>query len=186
MSGNTKPNPFDPASLRLPDDELGDIETEMVMTTIEVRKPKRDEFVRTHPDQRAIVATIEVDRDIYIVDPSMRNELAGEWTPTEIRVAVNRDDTPFLWPVKQAKQGERQLGWHASGKAAAELAEKSWVRVKPNMAKGAYDAAKAIGELEPPKFPDKTMTELLEIGFGNGRLIDSPDHPVVKRLRGEE
>lgn len=181
-----KPNPFDPESLRLSDDEAGDIDVEPLLTVVEVRKPKRDEFVRVHPEHHAVVAIIEVDRDVYLVDPSMRNELAGEWKPADMRVAVNRDGTPFLWPVKQAKAGESQSGWHASAKAVAAAAEHDWVRAKANMSKGAYDAQKAKGQLESPVFPDKSFTELLEAGFGDGKLIDSVDHPVVKRLRGEE
>lgn len=182
----TSPNPFDPSSLRLPADEVGDIETETLITSIEVRKPKRDEFFRVDPNRHETIATIEMDRDVYVVSPAMRNELAGEWTPADLRVAVNRDETVFLWPVKQAKAGERQIAWHASANAAASEAERSWVRIKANMNKGAYDAVRAKGELEAPKFPDLTMTELLELGFGAGRLIDSPEHPVVKKLRGEE
>lgn len=181
-----KPNPFDPDSLRLSEDEAGDIDVEPLLTVVEVRKPKRDEFVRVHPDHHAVVPIIELDRDVYLVDASMRNELAGEWTPADMRVAVNRDGTPFLWPVKQPKAGERQIGWHASAKAVAAAAETDWVRAKANMSKGAYDAQKAKGKLEAPLFPDKTFSELLEAGFGDGKLIDSVDHPVVKRLRGEE
>lgn len=181
-----KPNPFDPESLRLPGDEMGDFDVEPLLTVVEVRKPKRDEFVRVHPEHHAVVPIIEVDRDVYLVDASMRNELAGEWTPADVRVAVNRDGTPFLWPVKQPKPGERQIGWHASAKAVAAAAETDWVRAKANMSKGAYDAQRAKGQLEPPAFPDKSFTELLEAGFGDGKLINSVDHPVVKRLRGEE
>lgn len=181
-----KPNPFDPEALRLSDDDASDIDVEPLLTVIEVRKPKRDEFVRVHPDHHAVLPIIEIDRDIYLVDASMRNELDGEWTRADVRVAVNRDGTPFLWPVKQSKPGERQIGWHASGKAVAAAAEHDWVRAKANMSKGAYDAQKAKGKLEPPVFPDKSFTELLEAGFGDGKLINSVDHPVVKRLRGEE
>lgn len=181
-----KPNPFDPESLRLSEDETGDIDVEPLLTVVEVRKPKRDEFVRVHPDQHAVMPIIEVDREVYLVDPSMRDELAGEWTPADVRVAVNCDGTPFLWPVKQPKAGDRQTGWHASGKAVVAAAETDWVRAKANMSKGAYDAQKAKGQLEAPAFPDKSFTELLEAGFGDGKLINSVDHPVVKRLRGEE
>jgi hypothetical protein len=186
QNNKSKPNPFDPESLRLSEDEAGDIDVEPLLTVVEVRKPKRDEFVRVHPEHHAVVPIIELDRDIYLVDASMRNELAGEWKPADMRVAVNRDGTPFLWPVKQAKPGESQSAWHASAKAVATAAEHDWVRAKANMSKGAYDAQKAKGQLEAPVFPDKSFTELLEAGFGDGKLINSIDHPVVKRLRGEE
>ena len=34
-----------------------------------------------------------------------------------------------------------------------------------------------------PRWPTATFQEIIEIAFA-GRLIDSVDHPVVKRLRG--
>ncbi len=43
----------------------------------------------------------------------------------------------------------------------------------------------ATGELPGPEWPQESLGELLKIAFKGGKLIDSVDHPVLKRLRGE-
>jgi hypothetical protein len=48
---------------------------------------------------------------------------------------------------------------------------------------GAYRFYEAEGVLSEPLWPEKTLSELLEIGFKD-RIIDSVDHPVIRRLRG--
>ncbi len=53
------------------------------------------------------------------------------------------------------------------------------------MSLGAYRIFEATGELPEPEWPVENMRDLLEIAFKGGRLIDSIDHPVLKRLRGE-
>jgi hypothetical protein len=38
--------------------------------------------------------------------------------------------------------------------------------------------------MEEPVWPEEPFNELLRIAFRD-RIISSPDHPVVKRLRGQ-
>ena len=59
-----------------------------------------------------------------------------------------------------------------------------WVRLKANRALGAYEITEAPGSIPEPVWPTHTFADLLRIGF-RGRTIDSIDHPVLKRLRGE-
>jgi hypothetical protein len=40
-------------------------------------------------------------------------------------------------------------------------------------------------EVSEPVWPTATFKELLRIAFGNGRLIDSLEHPVIQRLLGK-
>ena len=58
------------------------------------------------------------------------------------------------------------------------------VRVSANMSLGAYDIYKALGNLSDPEWPDESMDEIVRIAFRNS-FIDSYDHPVLRRLRGE-
>jgi hypothetical protein len=48
---------------------------------------------------------------------------------------------------------------------------------------GAYEFATALNGLADPTWPDITFNEVLKIAFRD-RIIDNPDHPVIKRLRG--
>jgi hypothetical protein len=41
-------------------------------------------------------------------------------------------------------------------------------------------------EIGKPNWPDVEFTKLLETAFGNGRLIDREDHPVLQQLLGRE
>jgi hypothetical protein len=73
--------------------------------------------------------------------------------------------------------------WHRSAAEAAELAMQRWIRLKANMALGAYEIFEASGTIPDPVWPDLSFQELLRIGFRD-RLVDRIDHPVIKRLRG--
>ena len=44
-----------------------------------------------------------------------------------------------------------------------------------------YDVAP--DDLGDPRWPDKTMRELVELGF-NGQVIDCADHPIVLEYQG--
>jgi hypothetical protein len=52
------------------------------------------------------------------------------------------------------------------------------------MGLGAYDVYQATGQLGEPQWPAVPFKELLRVAF-KGRFIDSLDHPVLRRLRGE-
>ena len=52
------------------------------------------------------------------------------------------------------------------------------------MALGAYAMYEASSTIPDPIWPTATLKELLKIGFKD-RLVDSLDHAVIKRLRGE-
>jgi hypothetical protein len=63
-------------------------------------------------------------------------------------------------------------------------AQDRWVRVNANMDAGGYDLMYAEGNLPDPKWPDMTWGDILMRAF-KGRVIDSLDHPVCRKLRGE-
>jgi hypothetical protein len=52
------------------------------------------------------------------------------------------------------------------------------------MALGAYDVFQATGDLPEPEWPGLPFRELLRVAFRD-RFIQSEDHPVLRRLRGE-
>jgi hypothetical protein len=68
---------------------------------------------------------------------------------------------------------------------AADLAKKQWVRVAPNMALGAYDLAVAPNHVAEPQWPELTFQEIIRIAFLD-KMIDTWDHPILRRLRGED
>jgi hypothetical protein len=181
-------NPFDPANLRLSQNFTEAVGVKTLLTTIPVRKPHRQDFVRVHPDAAyrcgpVGVLELKEDRETYLVTPSMANVLAGEFNLVTLCTAITRQGVVFLWPVKLPAPDGRQLAWHTSAAEAAEKAMDRWVRVSANMHLGAYDIALAAATLPEPEWPSLTPEEILRVAFRD-HIIDREDHPVVRRLIG--
>jgi hypothetical protein len=188
MTDTTAPNPFDPASLRLDQNFAETAGVKKLLTTVPVRKPNRQDYVRVHPDvayRLTPIAIIELkeDREVYLVTPNMAKELPSEFTLAALYTTINRQEVLSIWPVKLPGPDGRHNEWHRSAAEAAELAMKKWVRITANMSLGAYEIFEATGDLAEPKWPDLSFEEILKIAFRN-HIVDRPDHPLVQRLRG--
>jgi hypothetical protein len=174
-------------AIRLSPDADATAGTREVLRHVPVRKPNRTEFVRVHPDTEMQLATgVFVDREereTFFCVPELRAELAGELKPVLLVTAISRQDVVFLWPVPLPDEGGRRNAWAETAREACELAKTAWMRLAPDMSLGAYRIYEAEGQLSAPVWPDKTLTELLKLAFKD-RIIDSAEHPVVKRLRG--
>jgi hypothetical protein len=181
-------DPFDPANLRLDQAFVETSGVKKLLTTVPVRKPNGQDFVRVHPDEayRLTSAIIELkdDREVYLVLPDIARELPGECSPVVLHTGINRQAIVFLWPVKLPTPDGRINEWHRSAAEAAERAMTTWLRVKADMALGAYAMFEASSTIPDPIWPTYSFKELLKIGFRD-RLVDRLDHPVIKRLRGE-
>ncbi|MGY3584568.1 hypothetical protein ACVIGB_006374 [Bradyrhizobium sp. USDA 4341] len=161
--------------------------TAEILSKVPVRKPQKQEFVRVHPDEGMMLATAvyedKQDREFYFVAPNMMSAMLGETTPVILVTAMNRQKVSFLWPLKVANDNNSGNAWQDSALQGCEVAKKTWVRLVADMSLGAYRIWAAQGDLSEPEWPGKPLNELLEIAF-RGRVIQSEDHPVVKRLRG--
>jgi hypothetical protein len=180
-------DPFDLANLRLNQSFVDSAGVKKLLTTVPVRRPNPQDFVRVHADAeyRAALAIIELkeDREIYLVPLAVARELPGEFVMATVYTAINRQGVVHLWPVRLPATDGRILEWHRSAAEAAELAMLRWVRIKANMSLGAYEMFQAAGTIPDPEWPELSFQELLRIGFRD-RLVDHVDHAVVKRLRG--
>jgi len=185
------PNPFDPARLRLPQDFGATLGVKKALLTIPVRKPSKEWFVQVHPDEayRVQTAVLELkeDREVYLVDPTLWPELAASESTFGTRViftAITRQGVLFLWPIRLPGSDGKLDQWNQSAIEAAQMAAGKWVRVAANMSLGAYDVFEATAKLPEPEWPSVPFGELLQVAFRH-RLIDTIDHPVLLRLRGE-
>jgi hypothetical protein len=181
-------DPFDPRNLRLSQDFGASVAVKKAVITIPVRKPDRQWFVRVRPgnDWRLPVAIIDVteERDPYVVAPSLVADLTAEVAPSMLFTAISRHAGLFLWPIRLPGEDGTHNPWHRSAWEAAARAESHWVRVVANKSAGAYDVYEATGNLGEPEWPTPSFAELLKIAFRD-RFIDSSEHPVLRRLRGE-
>jgi hypothetical protein len=183
------PDPFDPASLRLPQDFSAVLGVKRALLTVPVRKPNREWFVRTHPDPayqlKTAVIEIQHPDEIYLVKQDLWEALAGESTFTTklLILTVNRQHTAFFWPIRLPDPSGRVDNWSQSALSAAQLAMQRWVRVTSDMSLGAYSVLYADYDADPV-WPERTMGELLKVAFRD-RYIDTSDHIILRQLRGE-
>ena len=179
---------LDLESLRVSQDFVKDSGVKKLLTTVPVRKPNRQDFVRVHHDSSYVLDTmllnLKEERETYLVAPSFRDEIPQELTHTRLALATNRQKVLFLWQLRLPGSSGKTDAWSMSALEAYEEAKKNWVRVSANMSLGAYDIYEALGNLSDPEWPDESMDEIVRIAFRNS-FIDSYDHPVLRRLRGE-
>jgi hypothetical protein len=184
-----KPNPFDPAALRLDQSFANTFGVKKHTTTVPTRKPNRQDFVRVDPRPEYRVGPVGIielkeDREVYLVTPDMAHALVGECTSVTLFTTINRQGVLHLWPVKLPGPDGKHNEWHRSAAEAAELAMKRWIRLTANMSLGAYEIVEATGDLSEPEWPDITFPEILKVAFCD-RIVDRTDHPLVQRLRGQ-
>ncbi|MBI2825124.1 MAG: hypothetical protein HYX69_10600 [Planctomycetia bacterium] len=183
-------NPFDPARLRVSQDFEKTVGVKKLLTVVPVRKPSKEVFFRVHPGEDFCLTTavieLKEDQEFFIIDPALREQLSAE--PTfglrRLVTVINRQGDVSIWPLRLPSAEGKIDSWSESALEAVERAKDRWIRMASNRGIGAYDVYEATGDLPPPVWPDLPFRTLLETAF-KGRLIDSLDHPVIKRLRGE-
>ena len=180
-------DPFDPESLRLPQNFSGNIGARKTLVNIPVRKPGSQEFIRLHPDpkMRMIAALLEwhEDRNLYLVTPSMAELIGKEAKPRCLVPAMTATEVYFLWPMKVTLPGEKENTWNMSANAAAEKALSQWVNISSDMTAQAYKVRVAEGDIPEPNWPNLALKEILKLAFKDC-YIQTIDHPIVKKLKG--
>jgi len=183
-------DPFDPSRLRLPTDFMAAAGVKKLLTTVPVRKPSKEWFVRSHSDPAYRIETyvieLKEDSETYLVDRDLWPILMGESTfsPRLLVTTQNKQGVVFLWPIRLPAADGRHDDWSKSALEAANHAMKGWVRVQANMSLGAYEVFAAAANLGDPEWSVPTLSEILRIAFKD-RYIDNEHHPVLRRLRGE-
>jgi len=186
------PNPFDLNRLRLSQDFALGLGVKKALLTVPVRKPSKEWWFQTHPDEtyriQTCVVDLKEDREIYLVDQSLWPELAGgesTFGPKALFTAMTRQGVLFLWPIRLPGPDGKLDDWNRSALEAADRSSGRWVRVVANMNLGAYDVYETAANWPAPEWPTEPLSDLLRVAFKD-RLIDRLDHPVLKRLRGEQ
>ena len=181
-------SPFDPSKLRLTQHFTEPAGVKKLVTTIPVRKPNKQDFIRVHPDANYCLETFVLefkeDKETFLVTQELWSEIPGELTPKVLFLGINRQKVLFVWTIRLPGEDGRHDEWNASALEAAGMAQKGWIRVSANMSLGAYEIFQATGELPDPEWPEMDFTKILEIAF-KGRFIADLDHPALRRLRGE-
>ncbi len=124
------------------------VNVEKVLLAVKIRKPRKDEFIRVHPDPEFVrdyvVLELEdgMDRALYLVLPSVRHLVPIELTDTRLHIAINQATPPevFVWPIKLPQDISRgSKSWSESALKCAEESKHLSVRVVANKSAGYYD-----------------------------------------------
>ena len=180
---------FDFNKLRLDQNFQNTAGVKRALVTVLVRKPHRQEFFRVHPDEAyqfsACVLELKDERETYLVDRSLWEELGDELSPRMLHIAITRQGDVFVYPVRLPKVDGRIDAWSQSAAQGVALAKTRWVRLASNMKAGIYDVWEATATIPEPEWPDVQPEQIFEMAFRD-RIITTADHAVVRRLRGLE
>jgi hypothetical protein len=182
-------DPFDPENLRIDPAFMNETGAKKLLTTIPVRRPGKQSFVRVHPEPgyRLNVALVELeeDREIYLVPGKFAPVLEpNEYYLATLYLCITRQKVLSLWPVKLPAPDGRQIAWHTSAADPAQRAMTRWIKMTANRALGAYEVYEAERNFGEPEWPEYSFQEIPRIAFKD-RIIETPDHPVILKLRGK-
>jgi hypothetical protein len=134
-------------------------------------------------------ALIVTDKDsggqgeAYIAAPQLAPQLGSTASPRIIRLAVDTTGTPRLVGEPILRGVGKPNLWHQSLIDAIKQAERFWVRVEANMDAGQYEVTVARNDLGEPRWPNRTMHELVLECFKDKIILNS-DHPLIMQLEG--
>jgi hypothetical protein len=161
-----------------------------VTVNVAVKRPANNVYFRCNPrPEMSIDASIVVgdggSDDFYFVTPFMLNHhtmLPRLRKVTIATVYTWPGGAISLWPVPMVE--ETRIACWKSARAAYELSKTRWVQLCWNADLRDYDVVTAEGINTEPSWPvDKSLRDLLRLGFAD-KVISSPEHPYVLRLRG--
>jgi hypothetical protein len=164
------------------------VQRRTVLVNVAVDKPPNNVYFRCHRDLMLDETTVvrdKKDRTTYYVHPNMRKrpKIAPRlrWV-TPVLTSTWPIGDFFLWPVPMLI-GDRPFHAWKSERAAYELALDSWVSLVWSSEQSDFLVEPAEGIDHTPIWPERSFEELLKLGF-DGKIIDSEEHPYVRRLRG--
>jgi hypothetical protein len=115
----------------------------------------------------------------------LQSQLAEEpvFRCSQLFVYVTRAGSLGLWDVKLPGPDGTLDSWNSSAAEIARQAMSTWARVVSNREAGGYDFLVPEMSLPDPEWPSLSLADILQIAF-RGKVIDTPDHPVLRQLRG--
>lgn len=178
---------IDLAALALPQNFAAMAPVKQAVMAVPIRKPGKQVWFSPHPDSavRVCVAVLEdeMDREVYVVASPLHDQLEGEWVAKVLVPCVTTQGGPLLWPIRLPDRDGKLDPWNTSALAIADQFAGRWLRLKSNRALGHYDAIAPVSVIPAPEWPTD-MAEITRLAL-KGRVIDSLDHPMLKKLRGE-
>ena len=168
-------------------DHLVDIKPVKRLGTIEVRKPKPQEWFRTHSHPgmfREMFVIENSSGDFYAVDPAIASEFSDVVREAYVTAAINDEGALFLWVIPKPKADGSGAQLYDSNLEDLSLSRGKWIRRQWDRGSKSYKVDEATTEKEPAWPENCNFEDWMDRGFKN-RFIDDVDHPILRRARGE-
>lgn len=160
-----------------------------VLLPPEVRKPRKDEWVRAVavPGISGVTfEAIEYEGKRWVVVPELVPNIKAPSFDVRAELMRNSNGKMFLWLLRlPEKDSDNPNRAHVDSEAAANLAQHGWVRLWWNPATMAYVVERPAGTLRGSAVPEGDLTEAVAKSIAD-LLIDSLEHPVIRKLHGLE
>jgi hypothetical protein len=150
--------------------------------------PHRDWFVRTSqkPDHRGTLPLFwdkGGDGSSYLVDEAVQYLLGDRVQNNYGVLTLTKQGSLFLWCSPLEDDQGNWNAWHQSAHDMKEVAADAWVKIQGNKQINGYEPVDPLVPImQEPLFPDNlSWAEILHLAFRR-RLIESEDHPVIRRI----
>lgn len=181
---------FDLSALKVTTNFQENLPIQKDLNIIPVRRPDKQWFIRINENPEftmdAGILEIKEEGENYIVSPDLIPQLSNEVVIKRLHVAINRQNSLFIWPIRLPNSEGKIDDWNRSALSIAELAKRDWVRVVSNRNIGMYESLIAAYKenIPEPEWPEESFEKIIQAAFKD-RIISTLDHIVLKRLRGE-
>jgi hypothetical protein len=184
------PDPFDPSTYKVHQSLAAAAGVKEHLSELDARSPDAAWWVRRHPDPSYCLVTMFIElkeeRETYLVTPAVQPLLVGEPTfgRRALYLAVTMQGKPFLWKVRlPADDTQEPDKWMKAPLDAVRHAKDRWTRIAWDKEAKKHRVYTCESAAEP-QWPDCPMRDLVRLAFKD-YLIDSMEHPVVRRLQGK-
>lgn len=167
------------------------VQRKPVLVNVAVDKPTNNVYFRAHSDPEMMLDDTTVLRDntgtsraYYYVAPAMRSHPKLVQRIRWVTIAllyIWPGGAVQLWPVPILNG--KSMASAKSARTAFELAQTHWTQIVWNEERSDYDVETAEAIDKEPVWPEKTINELLKLGFAD-KVINNEDHSYVRQLRG--
>lgn len=172
------------------------VKVKKVLSTVGTDKPSKQTFFRVR-DGDEYTATVgilkheeegKIGKRTYLVLPQMFEDdvLEDVLTYAQIFLCQTKQGAYHLWSVSLPKDGADMSEWSATALEHIEVAKTRWIRIGRNKESNGYARTEAETPFPDPTWEDLPLTEFMRIAFKGEGVIASPDHPVVRKLRGAD
>jgi hypothetical protein len=157
---------------------IGEVRQTLV---VKFARPGSQEWVRCHPAPERVryfnCLREQRERKLFVVHPSLCSVLGPQIRRYRVTQAITTDGVSYLWPAPASSAMESDQAHFG----AQQLALKQWTRTEwDGRSFGVCTPEIDFGE---PPWPDLPFSEILTLAL-SGHYIDSPGHPLIRRLQG--